>query len=150
MQQQQKPNFGATLPARDKGFLLNLFNLAVRDGETEPNQIIFNVGRRVKKYLDDPQLSLERAAALDDFRKMLNTMEAFEYAHYVLGYEYKPYEQKQAIKSERAEQIKQKTFGQQPATDKQVRYLRFLGYTGKVETKEQASGLIEQLLKKTA
>lgn len=148
--QQDKPKFGLNLPARDKGFLLNLFNLAVRDGETEPNQIIYNVGRRVKRYLDDPQLSLERAAALDDFRKLLNTMEAFEYAHYVLGYEYKPYEQKQAIKIERAEQVKQKTFGQQPATDKQIRYLRVLGYQGKVETKQQASDLIGELLKKTA
>lgn len=150
MNQINKPSFCIDIANNNRGWLLNLFNLAVRDGAKKPSQIIFAVLKRVDKYLSDPYLSLERAALLDDFKKRLETMEAFEYANYVLNYEQLPAAEKLGIKEQRANEAKNSYLGQQPATEKQINYLRKLGYKGEIESKRHASLLIDQCLGKTA
>jgi len=66
--------------------------------------------------------------------------EALDLARYYLWWERLSAEEQRRIKAER-------WMAQQPATEKQTKYLRALGYHGEIESKLQASELRDRLLK---
>lgn len=122
----------------------NLLLYAVRRGMTEPCQIV----SAVRHDLLAEAIRRKRWGKLDaaQWREQIVTEidaspdEAFDYAKWAVWWESLSYAEKQRIKAE-------KWMAQQPATDKQTKYLRALGYHGEIEAKLDASERIDRLLK---
>ncbi len=69
--------------------------------------------------------------------------QALAYAQWCLDYEALPREERERQKRQKAEQYRTASMDCQPPTEKQVSYLRRLGYTGRLDSKAHASSLID-------
>ena len=72
-------------------------------------------------------------------------LDAIDFARWAVWYESLSDEERTARKAERGELYRRQWMDTQPATSKQVSYLRHLGWAGKVKSKLHASELIERL-----
>jgi len=142
------PSANSQIPIAEKGWLLNLFHLVVREKLDDPAKIVSNVQARVQNYIADPCFPAERVKILEVFLAALNTHEALQYAAHVAEYEKLPLLERAKLKQQKQEQSRQNWLSQQPPTIKQLNYLAALGYRGKAPTsKLVASQLIDTLLK---
>lgn len=129
---------------RQRGHIANLFLAPVSGGMTEPHRVVSAIrqdllAQAVKcKRWGNP----ETARRNEQIVSLIDTHfdEALDYARYSLWWEGLSAEEQRRIKAER-------WMAQQPATEKQSKYLRSLGYHGEIESKLQASELIDKLLK---
>lgn len=139
--------FLAHFDPRKRATVANLFLAPVRRGITEPRHIVETVRRDLLKEIgrwkwrtwgnpDGIQRNEQIIHLID-----AHFSEALDLARYYLWWESLPAEEQRRIKAER-------WMAEQPATEKQAKYLRALGYTGKIESKLIASELIDKLLKK--
>ncbi len=69
--------------------------------------------------------------------------EALAYAQWCLDYEALPREERERRKRDRGEQYRTAHMDRQAPTDKQVEYLRRMGYDGPIDSKAFASSLID-------
>lgn len=76
--------------------------------------------------------------------------EAYGYVAYYVAWERLTPDQKATIKSARAQEGIGNHQRQQPASEKQIAYLRSLGYSGPVASKKHASDIIEAITKRGA
>lgn len=126
---------------RKRATVANLFLYAVRRGITFPHRIVsavrhdLLVGAIRWGNHDGKERNEHIVTVIDAYPD-----EAFDYAKWAVWWESLSYAEKQRIKAE-------KWMAQQPATDKQTKYLRALGYHGDIESKLQASEMIDKLLK---
>lgn len=72
----------------------------------------------------------------------------FCYAVHILEREQLPLERRKQIKEQSAAQYREQYLKSQPATDKQISYLRALGCKEEVRSKWEAMQLIDKLMKK--
>jgi len=136
--------FLAHFEPRQRGNIANLFLDPVRRGETEPHRIVSAVRYDLLKQVirwkrwrnHDGIARNEQIVDLID----AHFDEAVDYARWAIWWESLSDPEKRRIRAER-------WMSTQLATDKQVKYLRALGYTGEIESKLQASEWIDKLLK---
>lgn len=129
---------------RQRGHIANLFLHPVRRGMTEPHRIVSAVRQEVLTKL----LRYRRWGNLKGIERnthIVNTIDgyfdgALDYASWAVWWESLSEPEKRRIRAE-------KWMAKQPATDKQLKYLRALGYHGEIESKLDASELIDKLLK---
>lgn len=76
--------------------------------------------------------------------------EACDYAGYYLWWETLTKAEKDAIRAEVKPQYIEEAMRHQPASEKQVSYLRSLGYNGQVLSKKHASDIIDAITKQGA
>jgi len=109
----------------------------IRKGEKQPARIL----QFDKNYEPDWYKPFIRALQ-EQYSK------ALDYVRYLLDWESLPPEQKQKIKQTRGREYAKDYMRTQPATEKQLAYLKGLGYTGAApETKAHACELIDKILK---
>lgn len=133
-----------------RGFISNIFLRVTRQGVTNPNVIVSTVRRNLvdqskrATYWNPDSNTIQRNDAILD---VLNTHheEAVDFAKWAVEWESLSDSERQAIKAERGAYYKRQHMDSQPPTDKQVRYVRALGYDGTIESKLHASELIDKL-----
>lgn len=137
--------FQAHFEPRQRGHIANAFLSPVRNGETEPHRVVSAVRhdllaqavkwKRWGNYPEGRKRNEQIVSLIDAYFD-----EAVDLARYYLWWEGLSEPEKRHMKAER-------WMAQQLPTEKQVKYLRSLGYTGQIESKLQASELIDKLLK---
>ena len=127
---------------RQRSHVANLFLFSVRRGETEPHRIVSHVRHDVLAQTVRWKRTHEGFARNERIVTVIDTHfdEAVDFARWALWWESLHEQDKRRIKAER-------WMAQQPATEKQTKYLRWLGYDGEIQSKLQASELIDKLLK---
>lgn len=137
-------------PNNRRAYVANAFLYAVRAGARTPLQVLIAVNHTLEetraRALRWSQTS-DTAARSDDLYGVLHEHhdEAMAFARWALAWEALPQAERDRIKAEKGAVYRQAYMEQQPATDKQVAYLRALGYQGEVTSKAHASELIDQL-----
>jgi len=136
--------FLARFESRQRSHIANLFLDPVRRGETEPHRIVSAVRHDLLKQIVKCKRwgNLETVERNEQMVKLIDAhfSEALDLARYYLWWESLSAEEQRRIKAE-------KWMAQQPATDKQTKSLRSLGYHGEIKSKLQASEWIDRLLK---
>jgi len=127
-----------------RSHVANSFLDPVRQGMTNATLIMSSV----RNHLMSSAKKCERSGDYDRVhrnRSIIDAIdthpdEAIDYARWALSWERLPAQEKRRHKAER-------WMAEQPPTGKQVAYLRALGYTGEVHSKQHASELIDKLKK---
>lgn len=128
-------------PANRRGWVSNVFCLAVRRGCSTPEKVVNVAISRVEhdlKIYREPR-HFELFNALVAYREL-----ALEFAKYIIYWENLPPDVKRQKKFARAEFYKGEYLSNQPPTEKQIKYLKSLGYDGKVKSKWEAMKLIDE------
>ena len=134
---------------RRRGHLMNLFLSPVRQGISNVEQIVDSVRAELQQQIARNR-RYQNFSTVQRKQGYLTLLEshpedAIDFARWAIWYESLPDEEKTARKAERGEFYRRQWMDTQPATEKQVSYLRHLGWTGEVKSKLQASELIERL-----
>lgn len=146
-----KENFLCLFPDNMKSHISNIFFEAVRHGSKNPDQVLFNV-------MAKGTVKLKTAIHFNDkrdevkYKLLLKNLEKYQpearaFALYCLSWETLPPEIREADKRKRAERYRSKWLDTQEPTQKQRDYLKKLGWTGCIISKQHASKLIERLKK---
>jgi hypothetical protein len=142
-----KDDYLAQFPERQRGPVGNLFLRPIRNGITDPAAIVEAVRRdllsRLQQSRDEPEGRKKVLAVL----QTLDQPEARATAAWYVSYEKLPPAAKATLKAQRAEAGIRAWMETQPPTERQLNYLRRLGYDGPVENRARASELIDRLVK---
>jgi len=129
---------------RQRSHIANIFLDPVRRGVTEPHRVVSAVRHGLLAQIVKCKRwgNVETVQRNELVVSLIDTHfdEALDLASHYLWWESLSAEEQRRIKAER-------WMAQQPATEKQVKYLRALGWTGNIESKLYASELIDKLLK---
>lgn len=115
----------------------------VRDGITEPQAIVAGVCRELLgKMISARRYGNERI--IERNREYLEIIDSYpdevlDYALWAVEWEQLTDAEKQSIKRGRGEHYRREYMSQQPASEKQINYLRHLGWTGEVKSKLHAA-----------
>jgi len=140
------------IPPQLRGPVMNDFLLPVRDGMTDPHQIVREAVASLQRRLRS-RGRFAQAVNLDPLRQAIMAImghpsEALDLAREAIAWEELPAEEKVRIKAERGERATRTYRHGNPPTPKQLAYLRALGYGGPpVTTQQQASEAIDALLR---
>jgi len=139
-----KRRFLARFEPRQRGHIANIFLDPVRRGETEPHRVVSAVRHdllaqavRWKRWGNHDGIA-RNERIVSPFDTYFD--EAVDSARWAIQWDRLSDPEKQRVKAER-------WMAEQPPTEKQVKYLRSLGYDGEVESKRKACELIDRLLK---
>jgi hypothetical protein len=143
-----RDTFLSYFPTTRRSFVANWFLNAVRHGMRTPSTVLAYVEAEldraqawVRHWSDDSQERYDQlAAAIAEHRT-----EALAFSCWALRWETLTPEQKRAHRAQGGEQYARAWMEQQPATERQLAFLRALGHTAAVESRQEASDLIEQL-----
>ena len=136
---------------RRRGTVANLFLYPVRQGISNVEQIVDSVRAELQQQItrsrryhnfSTVQRKAEYLTLLESYPE-----DAMDFARWAVWYESLSEEEKTARKAEQGKLYRRQWMDTQPATDKQVSYLRHLGWTGEVRSKLYASELIDCILK---
>lgn len=117
--------------------MANLFCYAVRSGCITPTSIIDHVKQNANgRYAEVPEIIEQNLESATDF------------ALYVLKWESLTFAEKRAVKEKKGAAYRNAYLSKQPPTEKQLRFLKSLGYKGPIESKLDAMRMIDQLLKR--
>lgn len=115
----------------------NTFLTPIRKGMTDPDLIITEVYEKVRKDEDKKYIS-------DTIFKYLS--DAFRYVSYLFDWERLPEAERKYYKNIQAKKAVKAYMAKELPTEKQLQYLRALGYTGPApESKADASELISTI-----
>jgi hypothetical protein len=136
-------------PPTQCGHLMNMFLLPVRQGIAEPTEVVRRVEQAFLRrecngvrYRD--LVTQQRARwVLDGLSAYAD--EALALAEWAIAYETLPAAERERLKLERGADHRRDWMSQQEPTPKQLAYVRALGFTGRVESRQHASDLIESL-----
>ncbi len=152
------PNQGTTeegkallerFPNARRSYIANTFLYAVRAGARTPSKVLADVEHALSEtairsrrwgFTETVERTEEVYSVLNEFHD-----EALAFAAWAIAWEALPAAERQRQKQAKGAPHRQAYMAQQPATDKQVAYIRSLGYHGPVTSKAHASTLIEQL-----
>jgi hypothetical protein len=147
--------FLSHFPANKKGTIANLFLSPIRRRVIVPGLVVEAVVHELYQRLENPapwasEAYLDDAAhasqVIQDHR-----LEAIAFAQYYIEYEQLPYTERQALKAQRGDEHRAAWMAAQPPTEKQLGYLRKLGYAGPAPaSKADASAEIDRLLARRA
>ena len=130
-----KDKFLDLFPPKRRSQVTNEFCCAVRAGYVDPYSIVTSVLCALTRKRDHELYDAIRA----------NYEAGLEFAEYILAWEKLPAEVKRKIKEERASVHREEYLRTQPPTDKQLKYLKVLGYKREVKSKWEAMTLIDKL-----
>jgi len=134
---------------RRRCHIANLFLSPVRRGIADAEQIVESVRAELRQDIVRSRRyhNFSTVQRKQEYLTLLEShpQEAIDYAQWVIWYESLSYEEKTAQKAERGEFYRRQWMDTQPATEKQMSYLRALGWASEVKSKLQASELIERL-----
>lgn len=136
-------------PGTRRSYVANTFLYAVRSGARTPAKVLADV----EHELSETAIRSRRWGFTDTIERtesiysILNEYhdEALAFAAWAIRWEALPPAERQRQKQAKGAPHRQAYMEQQPATEKQVAYIRALGYEGPVTSKAHASTLIEQL-----
>lgn len=136
-------------PSR-RSFVANTYFESIRAGIHHPFQVLTDVKHKLREVIARSQRWGHLSDVAERNQQVLDILvdfhdEAMEYAAYCLDWERLTPEQKARIRGVQGVQYRRAYMEQQPATAKQVDYIRALGFTGDVTSKAHASELIERL-----
>jgi hypothetical protein len=136
-------------PNARRSYIANTFLYAVRAGARTPGKVLADVEHALSETAIRSRRwgfteTVERTEAV---YSILNEWhdEALAFAQWAIDWEALPPSERERQKRAKGEVHRQAYMEQQSATDKQVSYIRSLGYHGPVTSKAHASTLIEQL-----
>lgn len=139
-----KQRFLSTLPPTIRGACFNLFLYPARKGVTDPADIVIEVLHTLER-----RLRTSEGDSLENARLMVAAVRddlegAEECARAAIAHDARPLEERLAEKEHgKREGVNRWMQGQLP-TEKQVKYLNFLGYKGPIPSSMAAAGeLIE-------
>jgi hypothetical protein len=136
-------------PNARRSYVANTFLYSVRSGARTPAKVLADVEHELSEtakrsrrwgFTDTVERTEEVYAILNEFHD-----EALAFAAWAIRWEALPPAERERQKQAKGAPHRQAYMEQQPATDKQVSYIRSLGYHGAVTSKAHASTLIEQL-----
>ena len=134
----------AHYPEHQRSAIANLFLFAVRRGAGDPEAVLAAVLAELRGRLGtwgrEDQAVRAQLATL-----MQHRADALDFAGWTIDWESLPREERERQKGERGDRHRRQWTDNQPPTEKQVGYLRSLGYTGEVRSKTHASQLIGEL-----
>jgi hypothetical protein len=136
------------LPPDYSGALANFYHEVVRDGLTEPRDIVAAVICMVGKRLARPNLAEKRVGAYNGLLSALGEepTAAQAYARDVVAWNQLPPEERQRRKEGQAETFRHQRMAELPPTSKQLDFLRTLGDEGPPPgNRAEASARIETL-----
>ena len=131
------------LPPKMRSLAANMFLEAIRFGIMEPDQACETIiaTARHEKYPRKNKLFIA-----DHIEKF--PFEAGSLINYYLEWENLSTEQKEAARIEQSKDFRLMHMANLPPTEKQIQYLRKLGYKGSIGNREQASEMIDKLVKR--
>ena len=137
----RREHFLELFPPKDRSLVANRFLQIIRSGESDPIAVVWGVHNRITK---SPYIIKRNEKIL--VKEILNNFNlATEYAEHLIEWENLPYEKREAIKNERSKKYKLLHMTKLPPTEKQIRYLRSMGFTGPVFDRAEASEKIDKL-----
>ena len=126
-----------------------MFCSAVRLGGRTVDAVLTAVRADVESRLRSARRygDAARIQQFSAFRDYLDTEQvtARAYARWILGWESLSIAEKDKVKAEQGAEHRQRWMAEQPATERQIQYLRALGWTAEVSSKAEASELIDRL-----
>jgi hypothetical protein len=136
-------------PTTQCGHIMNMFLLPIRQGVSEPAEIV----RRVEHSFLQRECNGVRyrdLVAQQRARWVLDGLsaypdEALALAGWAVEYEALPPAERERLKLERGADHRRDWMSRQEPTPKQLAYIRALGFTGRVESRQHAADLIESL-----
>ncbi len=132
-----------------RSFVTNLFLHAVRRGERTPRRVLAAVNAEIRACQERAQYwgREDSSTRYDEAQEviLLHPDEALAFCSWALDWERLTPAEKRHYRGAQGEQFRRDWMKQQPATDRQIAYVRALGYTGEVTSKAHASELIDQL-----
>lgn len=143
-------------PQRNRSWVANLFLGAVRDGITDPYDVLAVVADRVQEDMRrsarwPSEWSTERIARGRRLLDALRTADARPYAVWCVEYDRLPRAARDALRAAEGHLHRTAWMAEQPPTERQMAYLRRLGYGGPdPASKLDASDLIDRLLRQAA
>jgi hypothetical protein len=146
----QSRAFLELFPTPQRSLVVNMFLAPVRRGVSTPPAVVIAVrqdaGRRTAQALQcgDQAQHAKMIALLEALQAYSDEAQAL--AAWAIGWEATPPDQRERIKRERGEGYRQRWMAEHPPTERQLRYLRELGYRGQVASRLDASQLIDTLL----
>ena len=136
-------------PNARRSYVANTFLYAVRAGARTPGKVLADVEHELSEtakrsrrwgFTDTVERTEMVYSILDEYHD-----EALAFAAWAIRWEALPPAERERQKQAKGAPHRQAYMEQQPATEKQVAYIRALGYHGPVTSKAHASTLIEQL-----
>ncbi len=136
-------------PNARRSYVANTFLYSVRSGARTPDKVLADVEHELSETAKRSRRwgFSETVERTETMYSILNEYhdEALAFAAWAIAWEALPTAERERQKRVKGEVHRQAYMEQQPATDKQVAYIRALGYEGPVTSKAHASSLIEQL-----
>ena len=136
-------------PQRQRSLTANVFCYAVRRGARTVDAVLAAVRADVEDRLRTARRyrEPERIAQFSDFLAALTThrADARAYAQHTLEWEALGLHGKEQVKQARGAEHQRRWMETQPPTDRQIEYLRALGWFAEVRSKAEASDLIDRL-----
>jgi len=123
------------------------YNVYRDEHPAAPEDLVRGVMKDAKRrYYDRWASEKTKAENLDLARRLKSDRdEAVKFAQYVIWRENLTPEEHARLKAIQAEEGRRAWMETQPPTEKQINYLRLLGYEGEVESRGHASQLIDEL-----
>ena len=136
-------------PGTRRSYVANTFLYSVRSGARTPAKVLADVEHELSETAKRSRRwgfseTVERTEAVSSILNEWHD-EALAFAQWAIDWEALPPAERERQKKAKGAVSRQAYMEQQPATDKQVAYIRALGYHGPVTSKAHASSLIEQL-----
>ena len=132
-----------------RSHIANIFLGAVRHGKRTPDSVLAAVIATALGRLDQAKRwnDAEDAAKFSVITRMLieHRDEALAFAQWALDWEAQSPEQREQTKVERGQHYRARWMREQPATQRQIDYLRTLGWEGEVTSRLEGSRLIDRL-----
>jgi hypothetical protein len=136
-------------PSTRRSYVANTFLHSVRAGARTPHKVLADVEHALSEtakrsrrwgFTDTIERTESIYSILNEFHD-----EALAFAAWAIRWEALPPAERERQKKAKGAPHRQAWMEQQTATEKQVAYIRALGYEGPVTSKAHASTLIEQL-----
>jgi len=136
-------------PGTRRSYVANTFLYSVRSGARTPAKVLADVEHELSETAKRSRRwgFSETVERTETMYSILNEYhdEALAFAAWAIRWEALPPAERQRQKQAKGAPHRQAYMEQQPATSKQVDYIRALGFHGPVTSKAHASSLIEQL-----
>lgn len=144
-----RDTFLAHFSETKRGTVANWFLLPIRDGHIDPQVAVAHVIGQLTRRRDAAWTSEHARAEADFTIATIQTFraEALAFAAYYIAYERLPAAERAALKERERAQHRDAWMAGNAPSDRQIAYLRRLGYTGPAPTTMRAaSDAIDQLL----
>ena len=148
-EQDTRRAFLERFPEHLRSQIANTFLCAIRAGVTTEADVVYRVERAYLCRLDAGErvrdgLARRRAQAVLD-ALTAHPEQAVAFAAWCLEWESLPAEERKRRKRCRSEEHRRQWLAEQPPTGRQVAYARLLGHDGPIESKADASRIIDSL-----